>query len=146
MKINGTIFSKPQQDQLRRAIESGGSGGSGGTTLNRYEVTLGELVGNVQNISLLHKILTQAKGNYTVYDYNHIKYYSAIDRIQVIDLESYTVNSDTIEFIRGSLFLSDGSIRNNYQIFVTSNGLNIRKLSSVPFIRVVYFNDTEITL
>lgn len=26
MKINGTIFSKPQQDQLKRAIESGGSG------------------------------------------------------------------------------------------------------------------------
>lgn len=26
MKINGTIFSKPQQDQLRRAIENGGSG------------------------------------------------------------------------------------------------------------------------
>lgn len=26
MKINGTIFSKPQQDQLRRAITSGGRG------------------------------------------------------------------------------------------------------------------------
>ena len=26
MKINGTTFSKPQQDQLRRAIASGGSG------------------------------------------------------------------------------------------------------------------------
>ena len=26
MKINGTIFSKPQQDQLKRALENGGSG------------------------------------------------------------------------------------------------------------------------
>ena len=28
MKLNGTIFSKPQQDQLKRAIENGGGGGS----------------------------------------------------------------------------------------------------------------------
>ena len=28
MKFNGTIFSKPQQDQLKRALENGGGGGS----------------------------------------------------------------------------------------------------------------------
>ena len=26
MKLNGTIFSKPQQDQLKRALENGGGG------------------------------------------------------------------------------------------------------------------------
>lgn len=39
MKINGTIFSKPQQDQLRRAIESGGSGGGGSLTKHVVEMT-----------------------------------------------------------------------------------------------------------
>ena len=31
MKLNGTIFSKPQQDQLKRALENGGGGGGGGS-------------------------------------------------------------------------------------------------------------------
>ena len=38
MKLNGTIFSKPQQDQLKRAIESGGSGG-GSLTKHVVEMT-----------------------------------------------------------------------------------------------------------
>lgn len=37
MKINGTIFSKPQQDQLKRAIENSGGGD---TTLNRYTYSI----------------------------------------------------------------------------------------------------------
>lgn len=41
MKLNGTIFSKPQQDQLKRAIESGGSGGGGGSlTKHVVEMTI----------------------------------------------------------------------------------------------------------
>lgn len=36
MKINGTIFSKPQQDQLKRAIENS----SGDTTLNKYTLNV----------------------------------------------------------------------------------------------------------
>ena len=141
MKINGTIFSKPQQDQLKRAIENS----SGGTTLNRYEATIGELVNNGQGASLLHKIITQAKGNYTIYDYNLVIYYSVIDRISVIDLQAYVVNSETIEFRNATITVSDGSIRNNYKLIVTSNGINKLGLSTLPNIRVVYFNDTEIT-
>ena len=49
MKINGTIFSKPQQDQLKRAIESI----DGGTTLNKY-IAHG-------NARLMSKIIFNAK-------------------------------------------------------------------------------------
>lgn len=40
MKLNGTIFSKPQQDQLKRALENGGgSGGGGSLTKHVVEMT-----------------------------------------------------------------------------------------------------------
>lgn len=39
MKINGTIFSKPQQDQLKRALENGGGGGGGSLTKHVVEMT-----------------------------------------------------------------------------------------------------------
>ena len=38
MKLNGTIFSKPQQDQLKRALENGGGGG-GSLTKHVVEMT-----------------------------------------------------------------------------------------------------------
>lgn len=56
MKLNGTIFSKPQQDQLKRALENGGGGG-GSTTLNKYTVTQ-------PTINLLRKIMLNCKGHY----------------------------------------------------------------------------------
>lgn len=146
MKINGTIFSKPQQDQLRRAIESGGSGGSGGTTLNRYEVTLGQLVGNVQNISLLHKILTTAKGNYIVYDYNKVNIYDVLDRGTVINLQYYKAYSTSIEVINGTLSISDGDFFNNFKVMVSESGVTHTNITSLPTTRVIYYNDTEITL
>ena len=117
----------------------------GGTTLNRYEATIGELVNNSQGASLLHKILTQAKGNYSVYDYYNVKYYSVIDRISVIDLQSYVVYSENVEFIRGTITVSNGRLTNNYNLYITSNGINASGLTSLPYIRIVYFNDTEIT-
>lgn len=40
MKFNGTIFSKPQQDQLKRALEnSDGGGGGGSLTKHVVEMT-----------------------------------------------------------------------------------------------------------
>lgn len=39
MKFNGTIFSKPQQDQLKRALENGGGGGGGSLTKHIVEMT-----------------------------------------------------------------------------------------------------------
>ena len=38
MKFNGTMFSKPQQDQLKRALENGGGGG-GSLTKHVVEMT-----------------------------------------------------------------------------------------------------------
>ena len=39
MKFNGTIFSKPQQDQLKRALENGGGGGGDSLTKHVVEMT-----------------------------------------------------------------------------------------------------------
>lgn len=118
---------------------------SGGTTLNRYEVTLGELAGNTQNVSLLHRIITTAKGNYTVYDYNRVHIYNVLDRGTVIDLQYYKANSQSIEAMNGTLLIEDGKFYNNFKVMVNTSGLTYSSQPSLPSTRVVYFNDTEIT-
>lgn len=63
MKLNGTIFSKPQQDQLKRALENGGGGGGGGSltkhvvemTTANYETIKNDvpkMVGAIVDVSL----------------------------------------------------------------------------------------------
>lgn len=62
MKLNGTIFSKPQQDQLKRALENGGGGGGGSLTKHVVEMTsanyetikndVPKMVGAIVDISL----------------------------------------------------------------------------------------------
>lgn len=142
MKINGATFNKAQQDQLKRLIESKDDGG---TTFNRYEVTLGELVGNPTGASLLHKILTQAKGNYQVYDYVNVIMYDVLDRGTAINLQYSYQYSDSIKFARATLFISDGDINNNFTLNISKTGVTDGTLNSLPSTRVVYFNDTEIT-
>lgn len=141
MKINGTIFSKPQQDQLKRAIENSGGGG---TSLNRYEVTLGELVGNVQGAALLHKIITTAKGNYTVYDYNNVIIYSVLDIGIVIELRYYNQFSTSVTIARATLDVDNANVRNNFTMTITSDNITTGYINSLPYTRIVYFNDTEI--
>lgn len=51
MKINGTIFSKPQQDQLKRAIENSDGGG---TTLNKYTYLLSGFGNATENLRLIN--------------------------------------------------------------------------------------------
>lgn len=63
MEINGTIFSKPQQDQLKRAIENIDVG----MTLNKYTVTLstnGKLSSG--KVKLINRIISNAK-SYVLY-------------------------------------------------------------------------------
>lgn len=120
-------------------------GESGGTTLNRYEVTLDELVGNAQGAALLHKIITTAKGNYTVYNYNDIIIYDVLDRNSVIELRYYNQTADTVQFAISTWFVNDGHIVNNFTVTVSANGVTHGKINSWPTTRVVYFNDTEIT-
>ena len=120
--------------------------GGGGTTLNRYEVTLGQLVNNAQSSQLLHKIITTAKGNYTVYDYNSVKIYNALDRGTVINLQYYVAYESAIEVMNVTLTISNGSISNNFIVSISDNGLSHRALTSLASTRVIYYNDTEITL
>lgn len=117
----------------------------GGTTLNRYEATLDELVNNAQGSQLLHRILTTAKGNYTVYNYGSVKIYDVLDRGTVIDLQNYTTYSASIELMTVTLKISDGSISNNFTVSVSEQGLTHSSLTSLRKTRVVYWNDTEIT-
>ena len=123
----------------------GEGGGGGGTTLNRYEATLDELVNNAQGSQLLHRILTTAKGNYTVYNYGSTKIYDVLDRGTVIDLRNYTTYSASIELMSATLKISDGSISNNFIVTVSGQGLAHSSLASLRKTRVVYWNDTEIT-
>ena len=122
-----------------------GESGGGGTTLNRYEATLDELVNNAQGSQLLHRILTTAKGNYTVYNYGSTKIYDVLDRGTVIDLRNYTTYSASIELMSATLKISDGSISNNFIVTVSGQGLAHSSLASLRKTRVVYWNDTEIT-
>ena len=121
------------------------SEGGGGTTLNRYEVTLGELANNVQSVSLLHRILTTVKGNYTVYNNNNVNIYNVLDRGTVIDLQYYKANSQSIEVMNGTLLIKDGRFYNNFKVLVSQSGVTYSSPTSLPATRVVYFNDTEIT-
>ena len=118
---------------------------SGGTMLNRYEVTLGELTNNVQSVSLLHRILTTVKGNYTVYNNNTVDIYNVLDRGTVIELQYYKANSQSIEVMNGTLLIKDGKFYNNFKVVVSPSGVTYSSPTSLPATRVVYFNDTEIT-
>lgn len=139
MKINGTIFSKPQQDQLRRAIKSSS------TTLNKYNFTLSGFTNASNNLKLIH-IIQNAKGriygktNYTVEYYSNESY-----------THIYTVDYDTTsrQIIRKQFILitSTGKFSSGKQITqnITTGEGNISTLtSSDGIVQITYFNDVEI--
>lgn len=117
----------------------------GGTTLNRYEVTLGELANNATNATLLHKIITTAKGNYTVYNYNSVYFYNVIDRGTVIDIQYYKTFANSFMSTNATLRIRDGNLSNAFRAGIQASGYTEGVVTSLPNTRVVYYNDTEIT-
>lgn len=147
MKINGTIFSKPQQDQLKRAIENSGSG----TTLNRYVYSVNFTSPTLEIRNRIMNIAQQAKKCFMY----------ASCRVTLTGNES-TILTGFISFgdsyyqyggVLGSI--GDGAIAS---IRIDNNGSSIDKIASVIKnnaivtisnwnslnLTITYYNDTEI--
>lgn len=153
MKINGTIFSKPQQDQLKHAIENSSSGG---TTLNRYEWTLDlKTTVSLANIKRLGKILKSAKGRvmgtinvsnnlFTMQPYEADN--AGLSGANMWYDEAYTVTFFNVSTVAESVLVVNGTkiIASNNAIFYNRDNNNP---SASPFneLQVIYYNDTEIT-
>lgn len=136
MKINGTIFSKPQQDQLKRAIASGD------TTLNKYTFTCS----NSQTSRLvLYNICQNAKG-----------------KVQILMKDfsmpcSWALNANSDLIISG--FKSTDATTNNYKgvsmqihsdgtctdSYITKGTIGSAANNQTYSMLITYWNDTEIT-
>lgn len=124
-------------------------GESGGTTLNRYELSIStSSMGSY--LKLLYKIKSQAKGRIffgkiydssaTVVEYN--LYYIDPTRLKLFEVNSYT----DLLVITGYYY--EGSIRKSphVQLKVDNTITGGGSSNWNDTIKVVYFNDTEITI
>lgn len=153
MKINGTIFSKPQQDQLKRAIENSGDGGM---TLNEYEYSIKKLDNITNNdILRLNKIFCLAKNIQNIYlsgfEWSSIVwlYYqqgtpnsTASDSVVLRFNSVYCYNSFTHEELTLSTTSSPKAVLKETKF---TNGVFVTTDLTKKSFRVTYLNDTEIT-
>ena len=129
----------------------GESGGGGGTTLNRYELSI-----NVSSLrsraTLLYKIYTQAKGRVTICKYS----YRSNSDFTYEEYTPYLISSDGIRLFnvrsqQGSMHIWAGS--NNYDVCkydyaVISSDKTISSAGNANWsdtLKIIYYNDTEIT-
>lgn len=151
MKLNGTIFSKPQQDQLKRALENSGGGG---TTLNKYTVT-------GPSINLLRKIMLNSKGHY----FGQFGYICdnvtgrqiglgalSIQPNGIIRLNAVcpkTSDDNVWYLVLGVIGINDTYITNGRTLKINASDDTITALSSPvydpTYTYIIYYNDTEIT-
>lgn len=153
MKINGTIFSKPQQDQLKRAIENIDVG----TTLNKYTLTCTPSTMSITQRKNLIELLQNAKGNV------FMTYTSGYTNA----LCSFSASSEGVTIIITELFKTSGRIITMYwnrlggqyscnvhDIVFEGDGSTAQAIKSVDAdwtnsdipINVTYWNDTEIEI
>lgn len=153
MKINGTIFSKPQQDQLKRAIENIDSG----TTLNKYVLTCIPRTMSITQRKNLCALLENAKGNV------FITYTSGYTNA----LCSFSASSEGVTIIISNIYKTSGRIITMYwnslggqyncnvhDIVFAGDGSTEQAIKSIDAdwtntdisINVTYWNDTEIEI
>lgn len=153
MKINGTIFSKPQQDQLKRAIENI----DGGTTLNKYVLTCTPRTMSATQRKNLLELLQNAKGNVSM------TYTSGYTNA----LCSFSASSEGVTIIISEVFISSGRITtmrwnssggqytcNVHDITFGNDSSTAQPIKSIDVdwtnvdisINVTYWNDTEIEI
>lgn len=141
MKINGTIFSKPQQDQLKRAIEN-----SGGTTLNKYNYTILSFSNNTENLHLI-RILTEAKGRIYGSASYQVEYYINNSYANIITTD-IAANSKQITIKIYEFSMSSGKFTSGRQM-IQNMDTGIYSIDTVSardgIIQITYLNDTEIT-
>ena len=80
-----------------------------------------------------------------MYDYNLLITYTVLGGRYAINFKYYQPYSNSFKAIAGSLSIDNGSLRNNFRISMTDSGFSHDTFTSVNNIRVVYYNDTEIT-
>lgn len=152
MKINGTIFSKPQQDQLKRAMEN-----SGGTTLNKYTLTCVPKTMTSAQRKNLCALLQNAKGNvfmtYTAGYTNALCSFSAsTEGVNIRISEVYITSGSIITMYWNKL---GGEYNcNKHDIVFAGDGSTAQPIKSIDInytnvpitINVTYWNDTEIEI
>lgn len=144
MKINGTIFSKPQQDQLKDAIKSGG------TTLNKYTAVIH--YHNNNGRALVSRILQNAK-SFSAYD----EFFRSSVSLSVTE-SGYVRGSCVGQTLANYLSIGSyewnpsGSLNTHARriIFVNdSNNVTMEyeqvDLTYANILHITYYNDTEIT-
>lgn len=152
MKINGTIFSKPQQDQLRRAIENSVDSG---TTLNKYTVTLsknGKLTSG--KVKLINRIICNAK-SYVLYRGKE----SDVQRkpVLITYCEGSGINEGgthlyityATEYFSGYsntyiIGYNESGLVQKTVITYTTEGITVERSTNGESLFMVYYNDTEI--
>lgn len=153
MKINGTIFSKPQQDQLKRAIENI----DGGTTLNKYVLTCTPRTMSITQRKNLLDLLQNAKGNvfmtYTSGYTNALCSFSASpEGVTIIISSIYKTSGRIISMYWNRLGGQYGC--NAHDIVFAGDGSTSQAIKSIDAdwantdipINVTYWNDTEIEI
>lgn len=149
MKINGTIFSKPQQDQLKRAIENS----DGGTTLNKYTLTCLPNKMTPNQRKNLCALLQNAKGNVIIayQDRATCTFSASSEGVYITISEAYLTSGRIIT-------MSWNKFGNLYECYVHDitfdGGSTAQPIKSTDSdwsavnvsINVTYWNDTEIEI
>ena len=138
MKINGTIFSKPQQDQLKRAIEN-----SGGTTLNKYTFTCTD---SQESRLLLYNICQNAKGKVQILmkDFSAPCCWAFNANSDLIISGFKSTNAPTNNYNGVSMQIySDGTCADSYITTGTSGSFLNKETYGML---ITYWNDIEIEI
>lgn len=143
MKINGTIFSKPQQDQLKRAIENS----NGGTTLNKYTFTVNTKP-SIAQVTKILQILNKAIRvlNIEIKVTDSTRSYM-ISEINEHKFKCHAMNAYSNVYIMYTVLLRDdigasGISADKTEFNNSTFSTNTINLESVT---ITYLNDTEIT-
>lgn len=125
--------------------------GSGGTTLNRYELSI-PADSLRSNSLLLYKIYTQAKGRVSICSYS----YKSSSDFEYVEYTPYLISKQNIRLFyvngqQGSIYIQAGSNSYGtakYDYAVIENDKTISSAGSTSWtitLKVIYYNDTEIT-
>lgn len=141
MGINGTIFSKPQQDQIRRAIESGG------TTLNKYTFTVNTKPSVVQATKILQVLNNAIRVvNVEIRDKDGTRSHM-ISEINENKFNGYYINAYSNEYIVYGALIRDDSGSSGITVYKTAFKNSTFSTSEINMeaVNITYLNDTEIT-
>ena len=128
------------------------AGGGGGTTLNRYELSI-DVTTLRSKASLLYKIYTGAKGRVTICTYSEN---SSVGSFNYTEYTPYKISDTGVRLFninsqQGSMYIYASSVNYGsckYDYAVINNNKEITAAGTSDWtgtIKVIYFNDTEIT-